>query len=183
MFGLRLDYPSFVHGLVDALLRETDGHILLVPHTYAPADNPESDPEACLRVTRTVPDRWRDRVHLVKGAYDQFELKGIIGQCDFFIGSRMHACIAALSQGIPTVGISYSHKFTGVFDAVGMGAMVLDAREADGETAQWRLLRQFKESVGRSGAVRDAVGGVRGMVKETFRALLTEELEREVLVG
>ena len=49
--------------------------------------------------------------------------KAVIGQCDFFIGSRMHACIAALSQGVPCVGVAYSMKFAGVFDTVGMERM------------------------------------------------------------
>jgi polysaccharide pyruvyl transferase WcaK-like protein len=38
---------------------------------------------------------------------------------DFFCGSRMHACIAAVSSGVPTVPISYSRKFTGLFESLG----------------------------------------------------------------
>ncbi len=181
MFGLQLDYPVFVRDLVETFLRETDCHILLVPHTYAPSDNPESDPEACVQLTRTVPDRWRDRVHLVKGEYDQFELKGIISRCDFFIGSRMHACIAAMSQGIPTVGVSYSDKFKGVFEAVDMVDMVVDARTIHGETAQWRLLQLFRECSRRRPAIRETVAAVRGTVRESLRALIAQEPEREVL--
>jgi polysaccharide pyruvyl transferase WcaK-like protein len=48
--------------------------------------------------------------------------------CDFFVGSRMHACIAALSQCIPTVGIAYSKKFSGVFESIGVGHLVADPR-------------------------------------------------------
>jgi polysaccharide pyruvyl transferase WcaK-like protein len=48
--------------------------------------------------------------------------------CDFFIGSRMHACIAALSQCIPTVGIAYSKKFSGVFESIQVGHLVADPR-------------------------------------------------------
>lgn len=34
---------------------------------------------------------------------------------DFFTGARMHACIAALSSGVPVYPIAYSRKFTGLF--------------------------------------------------------------------
>ena len=39
----------------------------------------------------------------------------------------MHACIAALSQSIPAVGIAYSKKFQGVFESIGLGNCVADA--------------------------------------------------------
>jgi hypothetical protein len=45
-----------------------------------------------------------------------------------FIGSRMHACIAALSQGVPTVGLAYSDKFRGVFESLGLERLVADLR-------------------------------------------------------
>ena len=65
----------------------------------------------------------------MRGLYDQNEIKYIIGRCDFFIGSRMHACIGALSQSIPAIGISYSRKFFGVFESIGVGYLIADPRE------------------------------------------------------
>ena len=38
---------------------------------------------------------------------------------DFFIGSRMHSTIASFSCGVPTVPVSYSRKFEGLFDSLG----------------------------------------------------------------
>lgn len=62
------------------------------------------------------------------GAYNQNEIKYLIGRCDFFIGARMHACIAALSQCIPTVSIAYSDKFIGVMKSIGMESYCVDPR-------------------------------------------------------
>jgi len=39
--------------------------------------------------------------------------------------------VAALSQHIPAVGIAYSKKFYGVFESVGVGYCVVDARNTD----------------------------------------------------
>jgi polysaccharide pyruvyl transferase WcaK-like protein len=58
-------------------------------------------------------------------------MKYLIGQCDFFIGSRMHACIAALSQGVPAVGLAYSRKFLGVLRSIGVENLAVDLRECD----------------------------------------------------
>jgi polysaccharide pyruvyl transferase WcaK-like protein len=59
-------------------------------------------------------------------------MKALIGRCDLFLGSRMHACIAAISQHVPTVGLAYSNKFRGVFESVGMREWVIDIRGCDG---------------------------------------------------
>jgi len=41
----------------------------------------------------------------------------------------MHACIGALSQSIPAIGISYSQKFLGVFESIGVGDLIADPRQ------------------------------------------------------
>ncbi|MCW4025662.1 MAG: polysaccharide pyruvyl transferase family protein [Candidatus Bathyarchaeota archaeon] len=51
-------------------------------------------------------------------------LKAIIGQCDLFIGSRTHSIIAALSMGVPTIGIAYSQKTPGIMRMVGLDEFV-----------------------------------------------------------
>jgi len=40
----------------------------------------------------------------------------------------MHACIGALSQGVPAIGIAYSKKFKGVFETLDAGDLVIDSR-------------------------------------------------------
>ena len=59
--------------------------------------------------------------------YDQSEIKALIGICNIFYGSRLHSCIAALSQSIPTVGISYSTKFKGVYESLQIQDYIIDA--------------------------------------------------------
>lgn len=144
MFGLKLNYSALLPGLIKALLREHGGDLWLVPHTYGPPESVESDPEACRRVRAALPDELRARVRIVTGEYDCHEIKGVIGRCDFFIGSRMHACIAALSQGIPCVGVAYSRKFAGVFETVGMADWVIDARAVTEEQAIARVLELYR---------------------------------------
>jgi polysaccharide pyruvyl transferase WcaK-like protein len=38
---------------------------------------------------------------------------------DFFMGARIHACIAAFSSGIPIIPMAYSRKFAGLFGSIG----------------------------------------------------------------
>lgn len=145
MFGLRLDYPQFLVRLLERLLADTPVRVLLVPHTFAPPASVESDPAACRKVREQLSPALQSRVHLVEGEYDQSEIKGVIGHCDFFIGSRMHACIAALSQGIPAIGVAYSKKFRGVFETVGAEDWIIDGRDMDADQAVKRVLELYAQ--------------------------------------
>lgn len=142
MFGLKMEYREFAAKVALALLRDSAAHLLFVPHTF---DVPSNDTAACADVIASLPESCRSRVHLVCGEYDQSEIKGIIGLCGFFVGSRMHACIAALSQGIPTVAIAYSRKFVGVFESAGVGDAVIDGRRVDADEAVRMVLAKYAE--------------------------------------
>ncbi|NJL30325.1 MAG: hypothetical protein HC898_01105 [Phycisphaerales bacterium] len=50
------------------------------------------------------------------------------GRCELMIGARMHACIGAVSQGVPTLTLAYSKKAAGVMGVLGNAAPVLDLR-------------------------------------------------------
>jgi colanic acid/amylovoran biosynthesis protein len=146
MFGLKLDYGRFLKLFVEAILTDPNNHLLLVPHTFAGPESVESDPQACRELKAMLSGELQSRVHMLEGDYDQGEVKYVIGQCAFFVGSRMHACIAALSQGIPTIGVAYSKKFLGVFESVGVADLVIDGRDFDAETAVRRAIEIYANS-------------------------------------
>jgi polysaccharide pyruvyl transferase WcaK-like protein len=142
-FGLKLDYPSFVKKMLVALAAQ-GVCVLLVPHTLAPAGDAESDPEASREALRELSPAQRIHIHLATDDYDQHQVKALIGRCDFFVGSRMHACFAALSQGVPTVGVAYSKKFEGGFGAIGLAEWVVDGRTVDADAAVAQVVARLQ---------------------------------------
>jgi polysaccharide pyruvyl transferase WcaK-like protein len=50
----------------------------------------------------------KERVKVLTNEYSAAELKGLIGQLDFFIGERVHSIIGAMSMEVPSIVISYS---------------------------------------------------------------------------
>ncbi len=170
MFGLKLKYQSFLEALVIRFLRETTVDLLLIPHTWAPADDVESDNQAATELLSSLPNELRHRVHLVAAEYDAHEVKWIIGQCDFVIAGRMHACIAALSQGVPAVGIAYSMKFRGVFESVGMEDWVIDGRIMGDEDSVSRVLSLYQ----RRDSVRKSLATAANQARQTLFALFKQ---------
>jgi len=129
MFGLALPYRRMIEAIMDAVLAMPDTEVLLVPHVVTTAR--ESDGVACREVYQRFRGEFGERVGLVSSSSPN-GVKGAIGTCHTFIGSRMHACIGALSQGVPAVGIAYSGKFAGVFKSVDAQDLVIDARRCTG---------------------------------------------------
>ncbi len=130
MFGLRTDYKELIDSVIELFMEDKRNVIVLVPHVFTPDGYVESDPHACRQVYEKMRIRYAERILMLQGKYNQNEIKYLIGKCDFFLGSRMHSCIAALSQCIPAVGLAYSKKFQGVFETVDVGDNVIDIRYA-----------------------------------------------------
>ncbi len=125
-FALKCDYPELIERVLALLIETRGANVLLVPHVFGSAA--ESDTIAIDALYDKWAARYPGRLSRVTAPLDQAEIKYVIGQCDLFVGSRMHACIAALSQAVPAVGIAYSQKFAGVLASVGAGQWVADPR-------------------------------------------------------
>jgi len=150
MFGLKEDYSQTICRIIDFLMAKKDVLVLLVPHVFPPVESAEvgvveNDVAACFNIYKTFSEKYSNRVFMVCGRYDQSEIKYIIGLCNFFLGSRMHSCIAALSQNIPTVGLAYSKKFFGVFDSIGVGDLVIDLRTNNKNNIMAHINKAFSE--------------------------------------
>lgn len=127
MFNLKSNYRELIYRVIEMLMQNDKLGILLIPHVFPfKTGDVESDPEACSYVFQEMEKKYSGRISLVIGRYNQNEIKYIIGMCDFFIGSRMHSCIAAMSQNIPTIGLAYSKKFRGVFESAGVEKSVFN---------------------------------------------------------
>lgn len=94
---------------IDELVENLDAGIVLIPHVY---DLKFDDRKAIKSIFKKV--KYNSKVYMIVNEYSSQELKGIIGQCDLFIGMRMHATIASTSMLVPTIGIAYSHKMYGI---------------------------------------------------------------------
>jgi polysaccharide pyruvyl transferase WcaK-like protein len=169
MFGLRSNYRDTITRLVSELLTRTNATLLIVPHTFG-AEHEGTASAAVLDATR---DAFPRRAVLLTSAPSARAVKGLIGRTHFFIGSRMHACIAALSQHIPTVGLGYSDKFLGVFESAGIGDAVVDLRHDDAGAVSRRVLTLLEQREAAASRLADRMTVVQQQVRQAFTEMAT----------
>lgn len=139
MFRLKVNYKRLINNLLQNLIFQKGLQVILIPHVWGKEVDSESDEAACKRIYLEAKDKYRGSLHYLHESFTPHTIKYVIGQCDFFIGSRMHACIAALSQYVPTIALAYSQKFAGVLKSIDLGELVIDLRKIDEKGVQTKV--------------------------------------------
>jgi polysaccharide pyruvyl transferase WcaK-like protein len=149
------NYPIFLQKLVKRML--DDGfEVLLIPHTYnAIKPNDEDDLEGIKKFLIDYPDLAK-RISYIDKDYSAPELKHIISKTVFFMGSRMHSCIAALSTSVPTIGLSYSYKFEGTFDMFKQKSLVMDVNYLKEDTIE-AFINKISNIISNADAVKSVL--------------------------
>lgn len=170
-FGLTVDYPALIDDIAEYFLSQPDVELHFVGHVQSEDQPVEDDQRACAALAAKQ-----------KGAVcapvfaSPSEAKSYISGLDYFMGARMHACIAAFSSGVPVLPMAYSRKFTGLFGTLGFEELA-DLKAHDNDEVLRRVRHGFENRAGVKVAMDAAYA--RGRAKlATYEAVLEAELSR-----
>lgn len=102
----KTNYREYMEGLLDYICNENKYNIFIVPHVT-------SDEKVADWIKKRYPE-----VQVFSMFEYATEAKNVIASMDCFIGTRMHATIAAMSSGVPVIPVSYSRKFEGLYSTL-----------------------------------------------------------------
>ncbi len=128
IMGLRHRGKRYLAEMIELcghLLRRYDASIFLVPHEISPTPLGSDDDRSAASVLRSRMG-GPPRLYAIQGDYGPDVLKGLIGRCDAVVAARMHAAIAGLSSGVATLPVSWSHKYVGLMEDIGLADYVWD---------------------------------------------------------
>jgi polysaccharide pyruvyl transferase WcaK-like protein len=109
--GIAASYLDFLTSAVDELRRQAIEPVILLHES--------SDRELanCIQA-RTGPLRVVDDP-------DPLVLKGVLATAHLVVGSRFHALVGALSEGVPAIAAGWSHKYGALFEEYGCEDLVV----------------------------------------------------------
>ncbi len=159
--------------VVDNLVDNFGARVVFVPH--------------CIGYAKRLDDRIvandifqkcrsKHKVKVIATEYSAAELKGLIGQFDFFIGERLHSVVNAMSMGVPSIVISNSaDQRLDIIRMLGQDDAICYVENLDSEA----LLAKIYDMWSRRDKIKEELKAQTQLMQE--RAMLNGKLLKELL--
>ena len=85
----------------------------------------DNDLDVSKRILSNIKGSLKKRIRIVDEDIHPGELKYFISKMNYFIGTRMHSNIFALSSNVKTIAIAYEPKTLGIMSMLGLSKYVL----------------------------------------------------------
>jgi colanic acid/amylovoran biosynthesis protein len=144
--NVKQDYIELMAKTADYIVSNLNATVIFVSHeihpegmelvgdvTYLGGDDITAVKDAFTKVKN------KNNIMPITNKYIASELKGIIGECDLFIGARTHSTIASTSMCVPTIAIEYSHKAPGIMRMIGLEKYVCNFATMDFEELKSKI--------------------------------------------
>lgn len=132
--GPQNEYILSLRDIVTHLCRVHNAQVVILKHQFVDDPSKNNDRTLCSYVLSSL-DASLPVVNLDK-ALSAAQVKSIIGNCDLSLSSRYHALIAAMSQGVPSAAIGWSHKYDELMADIGLGSNVISLSKTKKDVLQ-----------------------------------------------
>ena len=140
-------FEAAITQLIDWIVASGESLVVLIPQvTFAAWE--DDDREVMRRIYAQV--HAKNRVVLIEDDLSALRVKALCGEMDFFIGTRMHSNLFALSMEVPAIAIGYQPKSLGIMRQLGLERWVIPW---EGVTLE-RLQAGFEDLVQKAEEVR-----------------------------
>ena len=174
-FELKTDYKELIKEIISYFIGKSKVKLHLVSHVVNHVRNIENDYAIAFDLKKDLPD---DRVVLAPLFLTPIDAKDYISGLDFFMGSRMHATIAAFSSGVPVIPIAYSRKFNGLFKDTLDYEYMVDLKNSSNEEAFTMIKSSFEKRMNLKDIIQARLYGI---IREK-KAQLHQDLNKFLLL-
>jgi polysaccharide pyruvyl transferase WcaK-like protein len=148
-----IDYIDIMARFVKALNQDFALNVLLIPHSIKKGTRRLKNND--LPVIRALessvtPSPW---LKVVDADMDIAEMRSLIGGCDFFVASRFHSMISALSEKTPMIVIGWGHKYLEALEQFDLAEFAVDYRHLDFNT----ILNTFRRVLLEEKKIRELI--------------------------
>ena len=147
--SLMRNYMDSITQMMTKFINEENAYFVFVPQVTVDTGN---DTIVAKKIKEMLNIDIRDHFIILENDISPLEIKGLISNFSFFIGTRMHSNIFATSMKIPTVAIAYEKKTNGIMETLDMSEYIVEIDDITKESLIQKilLLKQNEETVKKS---------------------------------
>ena len=140
------EYAEIVSESINRLHVNTDNIFVFVPHSWRHSDKIGVDSiNDDISVCREIIDKLNPdvKIVLIDREMSAREFKSIIGNSYMAIGSRYHFLIAALSSGVASLAMGWSHKYNELFREFDIEEYVMGYQDMNKQAVSDMVMKLF----------------------------------------
>lgn len=169
-FGLKDDYRKVVESVLKYLDSLNDIEVHLIGHVVSQHWEPWMIDEDT-HVNEIIAKEYPNFIVAPKFK-SPIEAKSYIAGMDFFSGARMHACIAAISSGVPVLPMAYSRKFNGLFSDTLTYSRLADLKASNTN----EVLALFKDAFNQRESLKSEISAIDANIIQPEKKKLIQQI-------
>jgi polysaccharide pyruvyl transferase WcaK-like protein len=164
-------FGKFINYLIDK-----EFFVILIPHSYRPYTKMRHNNDALTikEICNYIEDK--NSFYAVKKDYDCKQLRGLIGMTDYYVASRFHSMISALSTGVPVLVFGWGkQKYLEVMKEFELEDYTFDYQDLNVD----KMIEQFEKIIQNRELVKEKIS--RNLPKVYTSSMRHLELVEQVL--
>lgn len=118
--------------IIEKIINDTGYNIYFIPHVFAPHEI-DNDFIIQKKIISFLGEKYKEKIAITDNN-TFLSVKNDLSKCSMVVAARMHCAINAMSEGVPTILLSYSSKAKGMCEFVyGNTKWVYDIKELNNE--------------------------------------------------
>lgn len=164
-------YKKVMAQVADYLVTHLNAKVVFIPMDVLSI--PSSDGPLNLEICNMM--EHKDAASVISGEYTPEVLKGIMGEMDMMVGTRLHSIIFSTTMGVPGVCIRYDPKTDGIMSMLGLKGYICNINDITMED----LVTKINELWSSKEEVKKRLGNRVNILQE--RSLLNAKFAAELL--
>lgn len=137
------NYIKSIKECIEQEIEKNNSSFIFVPQVIV---DYASDEEVALKIKDQLEEKYKENFIVLNDDLSPVEIKALIANCDYFIGTRMHSNIFATSMGVPTIAIAYEKKTNGIMHTVELDEYIVEMDEITKDSLAKKIELQKEQS-------------------------------------
>lgn len=132
-----------------------------------------SDVDIAKEIKKDLKREHQEQFIIREDDWSPIEIKNVIGQLDYFVGTRMHSNIFATSMTVPTLAIAYEKKTNGIMRTVNLEEYVEEIDEINSKS----LISKFEKIIENKEKIVDELKERIIIIREEIDAKIRKQIK------